>query len=119
MPTIRVEQLLHVNVEVTDLDRALAFYKRLGLETIERLGTPGRVGAWFRIPGGQELHISTGPAKAYSRAHFAIRVADLAAARELMEAAGAPIETERDIPGLLRFFARDPDGNRIEFVQKV
>ena len=119
MATIRVAELLHVNVEVTDLARALAFYRRFGLEEIERQGTPNRAGAWLRFPDGCELHLSVGPAKPPSRAHVAIRVDDLEAARAAMHEAGAPFETERDIPGIQRFFTRDPDGNRLEIVQQA
>ena len=114
---MRVIELLHVNVEVTDVDRALAFYRLFGLTEIERQGTPGRAGAWFSFPDGCQLHISLGSSPAPGRQHFAIRVADLAAARAAIEAAGAPIEREREIPGMTRFFTRDPDGNRIEIVQ--
>lgn len=118
MSAIRTIGLSHVNVEVTDFDRALAFYRRFGLEEVRREGA-ARAGAWFRFPQGQELHIAVGPAPAHSRAHFAIYVDDLAVARRVMEEAGAPIEMEREIPGLVRFFARDPDGNRIEIVQRL
>ncbi|HVM96773.1 MAG TPA: VOC family protein [Candidatus Acidoferrales bacterium] len=116
---VSVLGFLHVNVEVTDLERALAFYKLFNLRWLDRQGSPGRVGAWLGLPDGRELHISQGSAKPHSRAHFAIRVADLAAARRAVEAAGAPIETEREIDGLIRFFTRDPDGNRIEVVQLI
>jgi len=109
--------LLHVNVEVTDVPRALAFYRLLGLVEIERAGTPGRAGAWLRFADGRELHLSVGPAKPASRCHFAVLVEDLEAARAAFAAAGAPFESEREIPGLVRFFTRDPDGNRIEVVQ--
>src|SRR5262245_45131992 len=116
---MRVVELLHVNVEVTDLPRALAFYRQLGLEEISRLGTPGRSGAWLRFADGRQLHLSTGTPNPVSRAHFAILVDDLVAARERMQAMGAPLETEREIPGLIRFFTRDPDGNRLEIVQRI
>jgi len=119
MPAIAVRELMHINVEVADIDRALAFYRRFGLREIARTGTPGRAGAWFEFPDGKQLHISVGIPKPESRAHFAILVEDLAAARGVMQGAGAPIETERDIPGVIRFFARDPDGNRIELMQRV
>ena len=52
-------------------------------------------------------------------ARIAILVDDMAQARRVFENAGAPIESERDIPGMIRFFTRDPDGNRIEVVQNV
>src|ERR1700687_4842646 len=119
LSTMTVRELMHVNVEVTDIDRALVFYRRFGLHEIPRTGTPGRAGAWFRFPDGKELHVSVGAPKPESRAHFAIIVEDLAAARRALQDAGAPIETERDIPGIIRFFARDPDGNRIELMQRV
>jgi len=116
---IQVEELMHVNVEVSNLERALAFYSHLGLETLPRAGTPGRAGAWYRLPDGRELHLSVGTPKPENRSHFAIRVVDLESARRIMRAAGARVETEREIPGMARFFARDPDGNRIEFVQRL
>ena len=119
MANVRVKEILHVNVEVTDVERALAFYRLLGLEELVRLGTPGRAGAWLRIADGCEVHLSLGPAKAPSRVHFAILVEDVEAARAVFTAAGAPIESERDLPGMVRFFTRDPDGNRIEIVQEV
>jgi catechol 2,3-dioxygenase-like lactoylglutathione lyase family enzyme len=114
-----VREILHVNVEVTDLERALRFYRLLGLQEIERHGTPGRPGAWLRFPDGRELHLSLGAARPRSRAHFAVLVDDLEAARAAFAGCGAPFETERDIPGLARFFTRDPDGNRIELVQRL
>jgi catechol 2,3-dioxygenase-like lactoylglutathione lyase family enzyme len=116
---IRVSALLHVNVEVTDVARALAFYRLFGLEEIERLGTPGRAGAWFRFPDGCELHLSQGPARPPGRMHFAVLVDDLEAIRTAVVAAGATIENEREVPGVARFFTRDPDGNRIEVSQRL
>ena len=113
VPKARIAQLLHINVEVTDLERALRFYRMLGLDEIERAGSPGRAGAWFRFGDGRELHLSMGVPQPDRRAHFAVLVGDLAALRRDIEALGIRIETERDIPGILRFFARDPDGNLI------
>jgi catechol 2,3-dioxygenase-like lactoylglutathione lyase family enzyme len=115
--TFEVLGFLHVNVEVTDVERALRFYRIFGLKSLDRKGTPGRAGAWLSLPDGSELHISLGPAKPPSRVHFAIRVENLAAARAVVEASNALIESERDIPGQIRFFTRDPDGNRIEIVE--
>src|SRR5512143_415913 len=110
MGKIGIARFLHVNVEVTDLERALRFYRALGLEEILRAGTAGRAGAWFRFGDGRELHLSVGVAASHARAHFAVLVEDLAALRAVVEALGSPIETEREIPGVIRFFGRDPDG---------
>jgi len=119
MPRIHVREFLHVNVEVTDLQRALAFYRQFGLQELPRLGTPGRSGAWLCFPDGKQLHLSVGTPTPDRRAHIALRVEDLAAARAVLAASGAPFEIERDIPGMIRFFTRDPDGNRLEIVQRI
>lgn len=116
---MRVLELLHVNVEVTDLERSLVFYRHLGVEEIPRGGTPNRAGTWLRFADGRELHLSVGPRGPGSDAHFAVLVADLAAARGTFETLGATIEAARELPGLIRFFVRDPDGNRIEVAQRV
>ena len=109
---------LHVNIEVTDLARALAFYRHLGLSEIPRGGAAQRDGTWLRFADGRELHLSVGPPKAPNRSHFAILVDDLAAARASFEDMNAPIEAGRPLPGIARFFVRDPDGNRIEIAQR-
>lgn len=49
-----------------------------------------------------------------SRYHVAFEVDDLGAARRRLAAAGCAIEEGRSIPGVERFFVRDPAGNRIE-----
>lgn len=119
MGKLGIARFLHINVEVTDLERALRFYRALGLEEMQRAGTPGRAGAWFRFGDGRELHLSVGAPHTHGRAHFAVLVEDLAAIRAVIENLGSPIETEREIPGIMRFFGRDPDGNRIEFQQST
>lgn len=105
--------LHHASIRVTDLTRAIAFYEGvLGLRPMERpdLGIPGR---WYGIGGGQ-LHLIEGAVRpdAFdpSGPHFAIAVADLAAARDELRAAG--VETLD--PGGRQLWLRDPDGNVIE-----
>jgi len=116
---MRVLGVLHINIEVTDLARALAFYRRLGLTEIPRAEGAERDGSWLRFADGRELHLSVGPPKAPSRSHLALLVDDLAAARACFEELQAPIEAGRPLPGIDRFFVRDPDGNRIEVAQKL
>ena len=41
------------------------------------------------------------------------------AARFLAERTGAPIEAARPLPGLRRFFTRDPSGNRVELQEPI
>jgi catechol 2,3-dioxygenase-like lactoylglutathione lyase family enzyme len=49
--------------------------------------------------------------------HFALRVADVSAARKQCIAQGLPTAETTLIPGADRFFIRDPDGNRIEIIR--
>jgi catechol 2,3-dioxygenase-like lactoylglutathione lyase family enzyme len=52
-----------------------------------------------------------------TKAHPAFLVADIAAARAQLEAAGVATRSDDAIPGKRRFYAGDPFGNRLEFIQ--
>ncbi|MDP3157464.1 MAG: hypothetical protein Q8N23_32650 [Archangium sp.] len=58
--------------------------------------------------------------RAAKKAHPAFRVADLVALdalRDRLAAAGVPMREDSEaIPGVVRFFADDPFGNRTEFL---
>lgn len=98
---------------------ARAFFgQTLGLRELAKPeALAGRGGVWFRC-GDRELHIGVDDdAQPQRKAHPAFRVTDLAAARQRLEASGAPIREDTPLPGRLRFETRDPFGNRLEFVQ--
>jgi catechol 2,3-dioxygenase-like lactoylglutathione lyase family enzyme len=109
---MRCLRLIHVNVRVQNLPDAVRFYAEvLGLEPIPRIDRGGR-GAWFRL-GSTEVHLAEDSTpQPRSKRHFAIEVADLAAARREAEQGGVEIDQE-DVG---RFWMRDPSGNRIEIV---
>ena len=100
-------------------EKARRFYGALlGLTEVskpEHLAHRG--GCWFEGPG-TALHIGADdsfvPA---TRAHPAFRVLDLPAMRRALEAEGVPMVLDTNLPGVNRFFASDPFGNRIEFIQ--
>lgn len=77
-----------------------------------------RGGAWFRGPG-IELHLGIEedfrPAR---KAHPGILVDDLSALAERLGAAGADVRFDALLPGFRRFYADDPVGNRLEFLQQ-
>ncbi|WP_141433410.1 VOC family protein [Bacillus sp. 03113] len=85
------------------------------LEKPEHLKKRG--GCWFQC-GNQEIHIGVevefSPAK---KAHPAFRVKNLSGLEERLKEGG--IELKEDIPinGRRRFFASDPFGNRVEFLE--
>src|SRR4051794_9161857 len=93
---------------------ARRFYgELLGLEELPKPeALAGRGGVWFAL-GEQQLHIGVedpfAPAK---KAHPAFRVDDLdGLARRLGD-----VKWDDAIPGQRRFYAADPFGNRLEFL---
>lgn len=124
-----ITTLDHVQITVgaAEIDETIRFYREiLGLRQIakpEPLARNG--GAWFRIAGGGELHVSveataTAGTNQASRRHVCFTVADLDAAQASAETAGQSVIADRQpIPEWRRFYLRDPGGNRIEIAQRT
>ena len=98
---------------------ARAFYADiLGLSEVakpEPLRTRG--GCWF-AGSGVALHLGVEADFAPARkAHPALRVADLEAARQHLTRAGVAITADDTLPHVRRFYIADPWGNRIELLQ--
>ncbi|QJT02221.1 glyoxalase [Streptomyces asoensis] len=76
-------------------------------------------GCWFRA-GAVHLHlgIETG-FRASAKAHPGLRVTGIDAYAARLEAHGTPVTWDADLPGHRRFYARDPVGNRLEFLEPV
>jgi catechol 2,3-dioxygenase-like lactoylglutathione lyase family enzyme len=112
-----VSAIDHCSVVITDVGRSRQFYGSiLGLREIARPRTFDFVVVWYDL-GGQQLHLLLKPAPdTVSPRHFALRVADAAAARRHLRAHGVAIQETVPIPGADRFFIADPDGNRIEVI---
>jgi catechol 2,3-dioxygenase-like lactoylglutathione lyase family enzyme len=99
---------------------ARAFYgDLLGLEEIpkpEHLAKQG--GCWFRAPE-LELHLGVEadfrPAR---KAHPAFLVNGLQPLRKRLEGADTEIVDDTQLDGHERFYAYDPFGNRLEFIEK-
>lgn len=112
-------RVAHVNLSVDDVERARAFYgELLGLAAAPRPADAGRAGCWFRL-GDVELHLSEEPDadNARSKRHVALEVDALDGWRARFTAARVAIEEGRPIPGMRRFFVRDPAGNRLELYE--
>lgn len=120
-PTSRVLGFDHVQVTAPREREAeaIAFYRDvLGLREIPKPeALAGRGGAWY-VCGDLQLHLGLEDTfRPQAKAHPAFRVTDLAAMRQRLEAAGAPIAVDVQLPGCERFETRDPFGNRLEFMQ--
>ena len=112
--------IAHVQVAIAPggEDAARAFYG--GLLGMGEIAKPeslaDRGGCWFGA-GPQEVHCGVEEPIAPTRRHPAFLVDDLDGLRGSLEAAGTPIQDDRDLPGFRRFYATDPFGNRLEFLQ--
>jgi lactoylglutathione lyase len=122
------DQLIHTCYRIGDIDRSVAFYEKLGFEEVGRMpirdeainvfmGLPGD-GARLELTynhGVDSYELGTG----YN--HIAVTVGDLDA--RLAELAKLGIEPEKP-PYSVReggsrlCFVRDPDGYRIELIER-
>lgn len=76
-----------------------------------------RGGCWFVGPG---THVHLGMAEDFhpaTKAHPAFRVQDLDALRDRLASAGVDVVDDGSLPGVRRFYAADPFGNRLEFIE--
>lgn len=120
-------QIGHVHLKVSDIDRALTFYKDvLGFDQIMRLGNH----AAFVSAGGYHHHIGlntwhsrggTPPAERHTGLyHFAIRYPtrrDLASAVRRVIEAGVPLQGVADHGVSESVYLADVDGNGIELTR--
>ena len=120
---IRIHELNHVAIHVIDLERSIDFYENvIGLPRLPRpnFNFPG---AWFAF-GNQELHLiydeTLEPAQR-GHHHFALLVDDTFEAKAYLQSKGVT-EFKGPAPrpdGPMQLFFRDPDGYRIELIEKV
>lgn len=114
--------IAHVQLAITagGEDEARRFFgSLLELPEIPKPATlQDRGGCWFQC-GPQEVHCGVEPEVAHTRRHPALLTAGLDALRARLDAAGIRTETERELPGYRRFYAWDPFGNRIEFLEPL
>ena len=92
----------------------------LGLVEVEKPPVlAARGGLWVRGEG-IEVHLGVEadfrPAR---KAHPGIVVTDLDALAAHLEEAGVPVTWDGEFPGHRRFYAADPFGNRLEFLQPL
>jgi lactoylglutathione lyase len=124
-----MSELIHTCYRVLDLDRSVAFYERLGFEELRRIpirdaainvfmGLPGdgaRLELTYNIGREQPYEIGTG------YGHIALTADDLDSTLERLRGEG--IEPEKP-PYRVReggsriCFVRDPDGYRIEIIER-
>ncbi|WP_372869091.1 VOC family protein [Planomicrobium okeanokoites] len=98
---------------------AIAFYSGvLGMKEIEKPEPlKARGGVWF---GFDEFQLHVGieePFNPAKKAHPAFKVSGYDSLRSYLEEKNITVTVDDSIPGVKRFFAADPFGNRLEFLK--
>ena len=124
-----MQRILYPMIRVGDLDRSVAFYRRLGLTELRRRDVPhgNYTLSFLGFDGSRETAIELTyndgvPAYEHGTAfgQLVVEVPDVYGLCEALRAAGVPIRRE---PGPVKFgttliaFVEDPDGYKIELIQ--
>jgi catechol 2,3-dioxygenase-like lactoylglutathione lyase family enzyme len=121
MATFSFDRFHHILLSIPPggEDQCRAFWG--GVLGMEELGKPpalaARGGCWFR-GGGIEVHLGVERDFAAARkAHPGILVSNLPGLAERLSASGVEVTWDPGFPGHDRFYAADPFGNRLEFIE--
>jgi catechol 2,3-dioxygenase-like lactoylglutathione lyase family enzyme len=100
-------------------EAARTFYGALlGLtEVLKPAPLAARGGCWF---AGQGVHLHLGVENDFTparKAHPAFLVTDLPGLQSRLMAAGVAVIPDDSLPGVQRFYAADPFGNRLELIE--
>lgn len=117
---MRVLDLDHVQLACPrgSEEEARAFFA--GLLGLPEIPKPeplrSRGGCWFQV-GARQLHLGVEePFRPSEKAHPAFSVEDLDSLYERLQAAKVECAWDEALPDVRRFYAKDPWGNRIEFL---
>ena len=121
--------LIHTCYRIGEIDRSVAFYEALGFGELRRMGLPdGATNVFMGLPGdGARLELTKNPGvERYEigtgYGHIAITADDLDATLGALGEQGItpekPPYTVSD-GGSRLCFVRDPDGSRIELIERT
>lgn len=102
-------------------DRLRAYYVDvLGMREMPKPAVlAARGGCWFQA-GAVRLHLGVeDDFRAARKAHPGLRVTDIDGYAARLQAHGAEVAWDGDLPGHRRFYSHDPVGNRLEFLEPV
>jgi catechol 2,3-dioxygenase-like lactoylglutathione lyase family enzyme len=113
---VRVIDIHHASVNVSDVERSLRFYVDvLGMTPLDRpaFDFPG---AWLAVGPSRQLHLIQADVPPDNGQHVALAVDDLDEAVDVLRAAGVEVRGPRPVgdSGVRQAFLADPDGNRLE-----
>jgi lactoylglutathione lyase len=121
-------ELIHTCYRIGNIDRSVAFYEALGFEERRRMDLPdGAINVFMGIPGdGDRLELTWNPGvESYDLGtgynHIALTVPSLSDTLTALEGSGiGPEKPPYHVGehGPLICFVRDPDGYRIELIER-
>lgn len=107
----------HVSINVTDTASAVKFYTSvLGLTVRDDRPSFAFDGAWLDL-AGQQVHLLEIDMPDDRGQHFAIAVADVAAAVAEIRSHGVTVSDPKPVGSGLQSFLHDPSGNLVELNQ--
>ena len=122
-----IEKVDHVGIRVSDKHVSIAFYERLGFETLSDAGFERGHPVIMRHPSGVVLNLlgpsntpndrnilMDGDEKYPGITHVAFKVGSLEATRQFLAEQGIPLSGQFSFKDLRAVFIRDPDRNVIE-----
>ena len=122
----------HIALKCKDFEKSIAFYEALGLTEYARWGTPERMIALLKLPGGGMMELFSDGGDMFPEegkyVHLALASTDVEGDYERALKAGgvshiAPKTVElQSSPVLLTLhlaFVKGPDGEQVEFVQST
>ena len=121
MPDATFPGLHHVQLAIPagSEQQARDFYAGvLGMVELEKPpALAARGGCWFRA-GGWEIHLGVEtPFSPARKAHPGVLVQNIDSLSDRLSLAGVAVEWDDHFPGHRRFYASDPYGNRLEFLE--
>lgn len=112
----------HVQLAIPANGEGLARKFYVGLLGMSEIAKPAQLspsGCWFE-GGNVQIHLGVDPDfKPARKAHPAVLVNDLDQLRDRLEGQGVETVRGEGLAGYRRFFAFDPFGNRLEFMEQA
>jgi glyoxylase I family protein len=116
---VLVADIHHVSLNVTDVERALAFYRGvLGMAALPRPAFSFG-GAWLDAGNGRQIHLIEADVPANHGQHVAFLVSDVDAVIAALRSHGVEVRDAKRVgdTAIRQTFVHDPDGNLLEFTQ--
>jgi catechol 2,3-dioxygenase-like lactoylglutathione lyase family enzyme len=122
-PRLRFERLQHVQLAIPaggeEASRTF-FVGVLGMTELDKPPVLAALGGCWFGAGGVEIHLGVEEPFAPARkAHPGIEVTGLDELAARLTDAGSDVRFDDRLPGYRRFYADDPFGNRIEFLERA